>query len=103
MSSKRKTRLFCFPPRSMRILLPWISVLQNHDDFVRGNRTLAQNLPAARSQREIDNRGGQRMRRGPAMDDQRNAVADLVAYAGGVGALAGAGRFAAVAVTGRPN
>ena len=61
--------------------------LQNHDYLVRGYGALAQDHPAARPQREIDDGGGQRAPGGTAVDDQRNAIADLVAHAGRVGAL----------------
>ena len=47
------------------------------------------NLPATLAQREIDDGGGLRPSGGTAVDDERNAVADLVADAGCVRALRG--------------
>jgi hypothetical protein len=55
------------------------------------------------AQREIDDGGGQRVAGGTAVDDQRNAVADLVADAGARGALRRPCRLAEVAVMGSPK
>ena len=52
-----------------------------------GNRALAENLPAAGAKRQVDNRCGLGAAGGTAVDDQRNAIADLVADTGCVGAL----------------
>jgi hypothetical protein len=54
------------------------------------NGALAQNLPAARAKRKINNRGRLGVPGGTAIDDQRDAVSDLIADAGGVGAFGSA-------------
>src|ERR1039458_10882371 len=55
--------------------------LHDHDDLVGRNGALAQNLPAAGAQRKIDDGGRLRAARGTAVDNQRNAVAYLIADA----------------------
>src|SRR5581483_5607880 len=64
--------------------------LQDHYDFVSWDSTLAENLPAAGTKREVDDGGGQAAAGWPAVDDERDAVADLIAHAAGMRTLAGA-------------
>ena len=53
-----------------------------------GNGALAQDLPASRAQRKVNNGGGQGMSGGATVDDERNAIADLIASdSGGCQAL----------------
>lgn len=54
---------------------------------MRGNGAFPEDFPSAISQRQVDDGGGQRAAGGAAIDDEGNAVADLVANARGVGAL----------------
>jgi len=61
--------------------------LQYHDDFVGGDCAFSKNLPAPRSQRKVDDGGGEGVAGGASVDDERDAIADLVADAGGVGAF----------------
>src|ERR1700722_1042214 len=79
-------RRFLLGSRVMRTILS----LQGHHDFVRRNSTLAQNLPAALAESEIDDRRGLGAGRRAAIDDERNTLANLVADAPGAGALRGA-------------
>lgn len=61
--------------------------LEDHDNLMRGDCTLAQNFPPPRAEREIDDRGGLRSARGAAIDDEGNPIAQLIAHAGGMGAF----------------
>jgi len=61
--------------------------LKHHDDFVGGNGALAEYLPAAVAKGEVDDGGGQRAASGSAVDDERDAIADLVADACGMRAF----------------
>ncbi len=51
------------------------------------NGAFAQNLPAPRPQREIDDGGWLRVAGGASVNNQRNALSDLVADRGGVRTL----------------
>src|ERR1700722_17948070 len=79
-------RRFFWGSRVMRTILS----LQGHHDFVRRNSALTQNLPAALAESQIDDRRGLGACRRAAVDDERNALANLVADAARAGALRGA-------------
>ena len=80
-----------------------ISALQRQRDLVGGNGPFAENHPRVASAGEIDDGGRHRAGGRPAIDDQRNLVAELLAHAVGVGTFGKPWRLAEVAVIGRPS
>src|SRR5579863_3987752 len=67
--------------------MPTTLTLEGHHNLVRWNRTLAQDLPASLTQRQIHDRRRLRPPGGPTVDDEWNPIADLVAHTGSVRTL----------------